>query len=137
MVEAPSAYNVILGRPTLNQAKAVVSTYSLFVKFPTPQGTEILKEDQATARSCYVTSLRKSAIFETLNVEEMDPREEKEEVSPIEELTYVTLDLRRPYRFINIDSLLNLGLQAELTQFLRQNEDVFTWSHKDMLRIDP
>ena len=26
VVEAPSAYNVILGRPTLNQARAVVST---------------------------------------------------------------------------------------------------------------
>ena len=36
MVEALSTYNVILGRPTLNQAKAIVSTYSLVIKFPTP-----------------------------------------------------------------------------------------------------
>ena len=43
VVEASSAYNVILGRPTLNQARAVVSTYSLVVKFPTPQGIGILK----------------------------------------------------------------------------------------------
>ena len=79
VVEAPSAYNVILGRPTLNQAWAVVSTYSLVVKFPTPQGTGILKGDQAAARSCYVTSLRKSTVAEALNVEEMDPREDKKE----------------------------------------------------------
>ena len=48
VVEAPSAYNVILGGPTLNQAKAVVSTYSLVVKFSTPQGAGILREDQVT-----------------------------------------------------------------------------------------
>ena len=56
MVKAPSAYNVILGRPTLNQARAVVSTYRLVVKFPTPQGVGILRGDQAVSRSCYVTS---------------------------------------------------------------------------------
>ena len=49
-------YNVILGRPTLNQAKAVVSTYNLVVKFLTPQRAEILRGDQATAQSCYITS---------------------------------------------------------------------------------
>ena len=48
VVEAPSAYNVILGRPTLNQAKAVILTYSLVVKFSTPQGAGILIGDQAT-----------------------------------------------------------------------------------------
>ena len=73
VVEAPSAYNVILGRPTLNQARVVVSTYSLVVKFHTPQGSGILRGDQATARSCYVTSLRKNAMTEALGVEEMDP----------------------------------------------------------------
>ena len=62
VVEGPSVYNVILGRPTLNQARAVVSTYRLIVKFPTPQGTGILKGDQATARSYYVTSLCKNTV---------------------------------------------------------------------------
>ena len=69
MVEAPSTYNVILGRPTLNQARAVVSTYSLIINFLTPQGTGILRGDQATTRSYYVTSLCKNAIVEALNVE--------------------------------------------------------------------
>ena len=45
VVEAPSAYNVIIGRPTLNQAKAVVSTYSLVVKFLTPRGVGIFRGD--------------------------------------------------------------------------------------------
>ncbi|GMN49779.1 hypothetical protein TIFTF001_018933 [Ficus carica] len=35
IVDRPSVYNVILGRPTLNALKAVVSTYHLAMKFPT------------------------------------------------------------------------------------------------------
>ena len=45
VVEAHSAYNVILERPTLNQTKAIVSTYSLIIKFPTPYGVRSMQED--------------------------------------------------------------------------------------------
>ena len=85
MVEAPSTYNIILGRPTFNQAKAVVLTYNLVIKFPTPQGTGILMGDQATTQSCYVTFLRKGAVSKALNVEEVDPREEKGRMSPVDD----------------------------------------------------
>ena len=35
IVEAPSAYNMLLGRPSLNAIRAVPSTYHMVVKFPT------------------------------------------------------------------------------------------------------
>ena len=35
VVDCPSSYNVIIGRPTLNRWKAATSTYCLKVKFPT------------------------------------------------------------------------------------------------------
>ncbi|XP_075674820.1 uncharacterized protein LOC142644014 [Castanea sativa] len=38
VVDCSSAYNAILGRPTLNAWKAVTSTYHLMVKFPTEYG---------------------------------------------------------------------------------------------------
>ena len=38
VVDLPSAYNVILGRPTLNKMRAVVSTYYRAIKFPTSVG---------------------------------------------------------------------------------------------------
>ncbi|KAL0361192.1 UNVERIFIED_CONTAM: hypothetical protein Sradi_3803700 [Sesamum radiatum] len=38
VVDVPSAYNVILGRPTLNTFQAVISTYHMKIKFPTPGG---------------------------------------------------------------------------------------------------
>nr|XP_023887813.1 uncharacterized protein LOC111999933 [Quercus suber] len=38
VVDCPSTYNVILGRPTLNMLKAMTLTYYLKVKFPTTHG---------------------------------------------------------------------------------------------------
>ena len=38
VVDCSSAYNAILGRPTLNSWKAVTSTYHLMIKFPTNYG---------------------------------------------------------------------------------------------------
>ena len=38
VVDCSSAYNAILGRPTLNSWKAVTSTYHLMIKFPTEYG---------------------------------------------------------------------------------------------------
>ena len=35
IVEAPSAYNMLLGRPSLNAIRAVPSAYHMVIKFPT------------------------------------------------------------------------------------------------------
>ena len=35
MVDYSSAYNAIIGRPTLNSWKDMISTYHLMIKFPT------------------------------------------------------------------------------------------------------
>jgi len=40
VVKAPSAYNFILGRSTLNVLRASTSTYHLSMKFPTPDGED-------------------------------------------------------------------------------------------------
>ena len=53
VVDCPSSYNVIIGRPTLNRWKAATSTYCLKVKFPTDSGVGEVKGDQVLARECY------------------------------------------------------------------------------------
>ena len=53
VVDSPSSYNVIIGRPTLNCLKAATSTYCLKVKFPIEQGIEEITGDQVLARECY------------------------------------------------------------------------------------
>ena len=45
VVDCPSSYNVIIGRPTLNRWKAATSTSCLKVKFPTKNGMSEVKED--------------------------------------------------------------------------------------------
>uniref|UniRef100_A0A2N9FT45 Uncharacterized protein n=1 Tax=Fagus sylvatica TaxID=28930 RepID=A0A2N9FT45_FAGSY len=62
VVDCPSAYNVIIGRLTLNKLQAVTSTYHLLVRFPTEHGIGELKGDQATARDCYFASLGEALI---------------------------------------------------------------------------
>ena len=53
VVDCPSSYNVIIGRPTLNRWKVATSTYYLKVKFPTDNGVDEVKGDQILARECY------------------------------------------------------------------------------------
>ena len=53
VVDLPSSYNMIIGRPTLNRWKAATSTYCLKVKFPTKQGVGKIRGDQVLARECY------------------------------------------------------------------------------------
>jgi hypothetical protein len=57
IVNCPSAYNAIIGRPTLNRLRAVTSTYHLLPKFPTEHGIGEVRGDQVAARECYLASL--------------------------------------------------------------------------------
>ncbi|XP_030948930.1 uncharacterized protein LOC115972828 [Quercus lobata] len=57
VVDCSSAYNAILGRPTLNSWKAVTSTYHLMVKFPTEYGVGELRGNQVAARECYIAMI--------------------------------------------------------------------------------
>ncbi|KAL0402097.1 UNVERIFIED_CONTAM: hypothetical protein Slati_4239600 [Sesamum latifolium] len=59
VVDVPSAYNVILGRPTLNAFHAVISTYHMKIKFSTPIGVGEVQGDPLESRKCYVEAVRK------------------------------------------------------------------------------
>ena len=45
IVDAPSAYNVLLGRPSLNAIKAIPSAYHMVIKFPTTNGVGMVRGD--------------------------------------------------------------------------------------------
>ncbi|XP_065639025.1 uncharacterized protein LOC136071528 [Quercus suber] len=57
VVDCLSAYNGILGRPTLNSWKVATLTYHLMIKFPTDHGIGELRGNQVAARECYITML--------------------------------------------------------------------------------
>ena len=52
IVDCPSTYNIILGRPALNKLRASTSTYYLKVKFPIAYGVGEIRGDQVLAREC-------------------------------------------------------------------------------------
>lgn len=62
VVNSPSAYNIILGRPTLALLKAIPSTTHLKIKFSTPHGIGECKGNTIAARACYGSAI---AIAET------------------------------------------------------------------------
>ena len=57
VVDCSSAYNAILGRPTLNLWKAVTSTYHLMIKFPIEYRVGEVQGDQVAVHECYITML--------------------------------------------------------------------------------
>ena len=65
VVNANSAYNILLGRPALNRLNAVASTRNMKMKLPDLSGKVIvIKSDQEEARKCYENSLKtKRGVF--------------------------------------------------------------------------
>ncbi|XP_043687656.1 uncharacterized protein LOC122638872 [Telopea speciosissima] len=58
VVRVATAYNAILGRPSLNELGAVVSTKHLKVKFSTPNGIGECRTKQKKARECHAAFLK-------------------------------------------------------------------------------
>jgi ribonuclease HI len=136
VVDRPSAYNAIIGRPTLNKLMAVTSTYHLKMKFPTSHGVGVVRGDQKEARQCYNLTLKEPQARETLPVY-YGIREEGtiQRAEPNEDLVEVAIG--GPDRTVKIGSQLPEGLKTDLSEFLKKNADVFAWSHEDMPGIDP
>ncbi len=84
------------------------------------------------ARECYLASLGSEGRNQTMTIEE-----QKITVNPSEELDTVKLEDERPERTVRIDANLPPRMKESLIQFLKNNKDVFAWSHEDMPGIDP
>ncbi|KAL0367083.1 UNVERIFIED_CONTAM: hypothetical protein Sradi_3598400 [Sesamum radiatum] len=70
--DIPSTYNVILGRPTLNAFRAIISTYHMKIKFPVVGGVGEAQTDILQARRCYVDVIKrgKKRMLEEVSGEE-------------------------------------------------------------------
>uniref|UniRef100_A0A2N9F122 Integrase catalytic domain-containing protein n=1 Tax=Fagus sylvatica TaxID=28930 RepID=A0A2N9F122_FAGSY len=132
VVDCPSAYNVIIRRPTLNKLRAVTSTYHLLVRFPTEHGIGELKGDQATARECCFASLGLEATHQTMKIDEGHKL-----VEPTEKLEVIALDDDEPSKTTSIGTKMDRTMREALISFLKSNLDVFAWTHDDMPGIDP
>ena len=71
------------------------------------------------------------------HLQAMNIEEHRTVTEPIEKLKDILLDDSNPDRTTRIGTLASLTICQALTTFLKDSRDVFTWSHKDMLGIDP
>ena len=132
VVNCSSTYNAILERPTFNSWKVVSSTYHLMIKFPIEYGVGEICGDQVAAHECYIVMLEMDDHLQAMNIEE-----QRIAVEPIERLEEIILDNSKPDRITRIGTLASPKVRQALTTFLKNNQDVFAWSHDDMLGIDP
>ncbi|KAJ9546251.1 hypothetical protein OSB04_025958 [Centaurea solstitialis] len=58
VIDCPSAYNAILGRPWIHDMKAVPSTYHQKIKFPSPWGVQEIISEKKIARECYKITMK-------------------------------------------------------------------------------
>ena len=84
------------------------------------------------ACECYIAILEMEDHQQTMCIVEQRTIAES-----VEELEEVTLDESRPERTTRMGTLVSQPIRQALIAFLKMNQDVFAWSHENMLGIDP
>ena len=69
----------------------------------------------------------------------INPRLQEDEstTGPVEELTEIQVEPNEPSRVVKIDKGLKKELAQQFMKFLSLNQDVFAWTHADMVGIHP
>jgi len=103
----PSTYHTIIGCTTLNNMKAVTSTYHLQIKFSADDGVGEVKEDLITTGRCYMASLKDPSSKGTLTVKEVEIRDKRalQQAEPVETLVEVPLHQNEPSRTVHLEGL--------------------------------
>ena len=126
IVDAPSAYNMLLGRPSLNVIWVVPSAYHMVIKFPIANGVGMVQGNQRIARECYSASMKQN-MANHIYMDELDMRDEvSTRPTPSEELEPIQLG-DQPEHLVYIESKLAEGIRSPLIHFLEKNMEVFAW----------
>ncbi|CAL9125718.1 unnamed protein product, partial [Musa textilis] len=121
VVDLPTAYNAILGRPTLNRLRAIISTYHQTLKFPTNVGVGEVQGDSRESRRCYLTaiSLGKRKRPEPPLEDSRGSRHPTQHPEPAKPAINVPLRDDRPDQSIGIGSDLDEQEHAQLISLLQ------------------
>ena len=126
IVDAPSAYNMLLGRPSLNAIRVVPSAYHMVIKFTTVNGVGMVRGNQRIARECYSASMKQNTI-DNIYMNDLNMRDEvTTRPAPSEELEPMQLGDQLEH-LVYIGSKLAEGIRSSLICFLKQNMEVFSW----------
>ncbi|GAV74303.1 hypothetical protein CFOL_v3_17783 [Cephalotus follicularis] len=139
VVDTPSPYNAIIGRPGINLMEAIVSTRHLLMKFPTRFGVGEARGDQQVARQCYKTAILDKGKDKVLPIANVELRGdvEPERPQPVEDMIQVPREEGNFERVFQVGSHIGEVEKGELITFLRNNKDVFAWSAEEVSGISP
>ena len=151
-INCPSSFNGVIGRLLLKALKATTSVHCLTMKFPTAVEIGQLWGRQWDSRECYNKSLelarKRERLPQVLEVEKtnkgpmetnIDPSFQEEESTawPIEELIEIQVDPSELSWVMRISKELKSEVTQQLTKFPCHNQNMFAWTHADMVGIHP
>ena len=84
------------------------------------------------AQECYVAMMEMDDHLQAMNIEKY-----RMVTKLVERVEEIVLDDSKPNQMTKIGTFASPTVCQELMTFLRDNQDVFTWSHEDIPGIDP
>ncbi|XP_075483550.1 uncharacterized protein LOC142523702 [Primulina tabacum] len=139
VVDASSLYNIILGRPTMNEMRAVASTYHQKIKFPVRGQVGEVKGDQLSSRRCYGETVRVDQKKARREGEEKEWQEEgakEREVHFVAEEEQEMVEIE-PGKHVRVARDISTSTRVNLLQCLKTNISVFAWSQQELTGISP
>ncbi|VFQ69191.1 unnamed protein product [Cuscuta campestris] len=128
VVDIKCVHNAILGRPGINQVRAIIFMAHLCMKFYTPNGIGEERGDQKNARSCYLEAVKKmTRQFEQIELvsQQVDKGEEKARIEPDANTEEIQIDTSNLERKVRIGADLQEELRTENFQVLTRYKSLF------------
>ncbi|CAL1358974.1 unnamed protein product [Linum trigynum] len=134
IVDCPSPYNAILGRPLLALFNGVASTCHQMLKFIAPQGVGVAR-GRGAPRYAKETG-RKRKGNESVNLVDISA-EEAPRAEAADKECMVALDLERPERQVRISAEAPDEVKERIIALLREFAELFAWSALEMPGVAP
>lgn len=130
VVSGSSAFNAVIGRPTLLELITVTSVKFLTIKFLTMLRIRIFKGDQTTAISCYPNYIKMSQdkyghLVMIVQIDLDQRLSSKSDVDPGDDIELVAPNLTEPEKNLQVGKFLDPGIKVELISLLANNLDAF------------
>ncbi|XP_073133652.1 uncharacterized protein [Henckelia pumila] len=139
VVEAPSSFNGILGRPALSDFRAVASTYHQKLKFPSGRKVGVVRGDQKAAWLCYVNEVRIDSKKKRMEVGMVSigrtSKVHGQKVFLMSEEGHEKVELIPGAQIVKLAVDLSPSVKQSLVGCLNKNKDVFAWSVSELTGV--
>ncbi|XP_052203123.1 uncharacterized protein LOC127808589 [Diospyros lotus] len=133
IIDSPFTYNVVMGRPAMNDLNLVISTKAFTAKFSTPNGTGCIRGEQYSTKCCYEEALKMGFKGNKVNIVSRGGSQGVSEKVVSHDLDPREVDCDQAVGFVGeLDEVVVSSTDAEMCLKL----DVFAWNHEDIVGIN-